>query len=111
MKLEQKLFDVSSLDNLSVSALYSGDVPIYTPNGVISSSQLGESSFQVSLPSSNAVDKEIKISTPELGLFINSYQRIIGKSGVDYFNLDGSIAGRLTGLNKSEVDYLKDTDE
>lgn len=109
--LEQKLYDLKNLENLSSVVLYTGDVPIYTPNGVISSSQLGESSFQVSLPSSNTTDKGIKISTPELGLFISSYQRIIGKSGVDYFNPDGSIAGRLRGLNKSEVDYLKDTDE
>jgi hypothetical protein len=109
--LEQIVYQIKDLKNLSASILYSGDVPIYTPNGVISSSQLGESSFQVSLPSSNALDKGIKISMPDIGLVINSYQRIIGKSGVDYFNSDGSIAGRLTGLNKSEVDYLKDTDE
>jgi hypothetical protein len=93
----QVTYDVRNLEELSATALY-------TP-------KIGSSNFQVSLPMSNSVDKGIRISTPESTLIVNSYQRIIGQSGVDYFNPDGSIAGRLLGLNNSEVKYLKDLDK
>ncbi|MFA5061510.1 MAG: hypothetical protein WC494_04330 [Candidatus Pacearchaeota archaeon] len=93
----QIIYDIGSLEGLSATALY-------TP-------KIGSSDFQVSLPMSNSVDKGLRISTPESTLIVNSYRRIIGQSGVDYFNPDGSIAGRLLGLNNSEVKYLKDLDK
>ena len=46
--------------------------------------------------------------SPRETIIINPYKRIEGKSGIDYFNrADNSIAGRIIGLNLSEIDYLK----
>jgi len=94
-------FVVGDLESLSATALYTGDLPPMGPAGT--------SFFNVELPESNAQDKGIKISTSKETVIINSYKRIEGKSGIDYFNfLDNSLAGRIKWLNPSEVKYLKD---
>ena len=80
----QVTYDVRSLEDLSATALYTG--------------KIGSSNFQVPLPMSNSVDKGIRISTPESTLIVNSYQRIIGQSGVDYFNPDGVYRWKTFGI-------------
>ena len=89
----ERVYRVGDLESLSAGVLY-------TP-------KIGSSNFRVFLPPSNSEDRSLKIITPESITIINRYQRIIGKSGVDYFNQDGSLAGRILGLNESEVKYLK----
>lgn len=86
-------FVVGDLESLSASALY-------TP-------KIGSSHFRVSLPLSNTINNGTIISTPKGTSIVNSYQRVVGSSGVDYFNRNGSIAGRLLGLTRSEIRYLK----
>ena len=126
MKLEQSLYDarpseerervyqVGDLENLSATQLYWMPIDkkdadnfgiVKTP---MSYGRVGTSNFKVHIPKSNVQDKGIKISSPHVTLVVNSYKRIEGKSGVDYFNrLDNSLAGRITGLNSSEIKYLK----
>ena len=97
----QRIYQFEDLESLSTTALYTGDLPPMGPAGT--------SFFNVELPESNAQDKGIKISTSKETVIINSYKRIEGKSGIDYFNfLDNSLAGRIKWLNPSEVKYLKD---
>ena len=107
-----RVYQIGDLESLSASALYTGlpkfnDVPMYgnTNNGP---PVVGTSSFNVQLPKSNAIDKSLRISTPEGEIIANQTKRIKGSSGIDYFNIDGSLAGRLLGLNKSELDSLED---
>ncbi len=125
---ERLKYTIGDLESLSASVLYTGNLPPMGPGGfgggdfgngggpkfkdyplfgALKIPNVGTSNFKVYLPKSNVVDRSLKIFTPETKLIINQYQRIKGKSGIDYFNLDGSSAGIIFGLNKSELDYLK----
>ena len=116
---KEKIYSVGDLESLSATALYYGegsgssgfagggfggigkrDMDKY---GIV-----GSSNPKVILPESNSIERSLKILTPSTNLVINRYKRIKGPSGIDYFNLDGSLAGRILGLNKSELDYLDD---
>ena len=130
VKEDLLVYQVGNLESLSASALYTGDLPPMGPGGlgrggfgngggpkfkdypmfgVLKTPSVGTSNFKVQLPKSNAIDKGIKISTPNEAVVINPYKRIEGNSGIDYFNLlDNSLAGRIKGLNHSEISYLKD---
>ncbi len=107
MKLENLTLESSKVSGKKVYQLI--DLAYMSPAGLYGSGDsCGGSFFKVHLPESNAVDKGLKVFTPEATLVYNEYQRVKGKSGIDYFNPDGSLAGRITGLNKSELDYLDD---
>ena len=119
VKEEIKVYRIGDLESLSATALHYGEGG--GSSGFVGGSFggigkdncekygiVGSSNFNVHLPESNAIDRMLKVSTPHELLIINKTQRIKGKSGIDYFNMDGSLAGRLFGLNKSELDYLED---
>ncbi|MFA5071879.1 MAG: hypothetical protein WC511_05995 [Candidatus Pacearchaeota archaeon] len=103
MKLEQKLFDVNSLNNLSASALYSGDVPIYTPNGVISSKDVGIYSNSEStplLPKFSKSDLTV-INLPFSGTSLHIHEEA---GGITHFKHDkGKNAERYSEINSYDA--------
>lgn len=68
--------------------------------------QAGESFFRVELPESNRENSGFMAVTSEGAFGIDAFQRVIGGSGVDYFNPNGSSAGRILDLTRSERNYL-----
>jgi len=118
-KQNKIIYSIGDLESLSATALHYGEGGgssgfVGGGFGGISKDDMdkygivGSSNFRVILPESNSRDMSLKISTPSKSLIINRYKRIKGSSGIDYFNLDGSLAGRIFGLNKSELDSLED---
>lgn len=111
-KEDLRVYQVGNLESLSASVLYTPKISdlggISGYGDMTSIKPIGTSNFKVYLPKSNAIGRSLKISTPNEKIIINQNKRIKGKSGVDYFNLDGTLAGRLINLNKSELDSLED---
>ena len=115
---KERIYTIGNLENLSATSLhygegggssgFSGGFGGISKRDMDKYGIVGSSNFKVILPESNAIDRSLKIVTPKASLIINRYQRIKGSSGIDYFNTDGSLAGRIFGLNKSELDYLED---
>ena len=68
--------------------------------------QAGESFFRVELPESNRENSGFMVVTSEGASGIDAFQKILSESGADYFNPNGSSAGRIFDLTQSERTYL-----